>query len=362
MFLVAIAVFAREARAEDRPYETVGKRFTALPLLNFSSDDGAGYGLRLSLFDYDGVSMPYRRAYGLQAFFTTKGKWVHRLSADMPHLRPGHRLEIELNYEKEDFANYTGELTDRELEAYTKAQKTFKQRYPTLMLMWIRDLRIPWRLRFGFRSGRNRITPNATTGSLLSLLDPPGASGGSLFQINTALRYDTRDDYINSTRGLLEEFLIEYSFGKGGSFNGGLISYEHRHFLSLRERWVFAQRANASLTLGSLPFYEEPILGGSKTIRGLPRARGRGEGRILFNSELRWRGVRVSKKQNLYLGLLLFGDIGQTFRRSDGPSLNDWRTGVGGGLRFYWYSTVVRVDYGVSENDTGLYMRFAQIF
>ena len=65
-------------------HETVGRKFTAIPLVNFSSDDGVGYGLRLNLFEYDGTSVPYRRAYSIQAFFTTRGKWAHRQYTDIP--------------------------------------------------------------------------------------------------------------------------------------------------------------------------------------------------------------------------------------------------------------------------------------
>ena len=84
-FVMAMSVLAvgRTSGAE-RACETVGKRFTALPLLNFSSDDGTGYGFRLNLYDYDGRTIPYRRAYSAQAFFSTKGKWVHLLNIDLP--------------------------------------------------------------------------------------------------------------------------------------------------------------------------------------------------------------------------------------------------------------------------------------
>ena len=67
---------------EDRPHQSTGYKTTAIPIVNFSSDDGTGYGVRAYLFDYDGSSIPYRRQYSLQAFFTTGGKWVHRALID----------------------------------------------------------------------------------------------------------------------------------------------------------------------------------------------------------------------------------------------------------------------------------------
>ena len=97
-------------------------------------------------------------------------------------------------------------------------------------------------------------------------------------------------------------------------------------------------------------------------MRGLPKARLRGNGRVLINSELRWLGMQISKRLNLDLGGLVFYDAGHIFNPSEGPSTKNWRGGYGVGVRFYWYSTIVRMDYGFSGGNSGLYMRFAHIF
>ncbi len=360
--LLALILALAPVAVAKRPYEAVGFKPTAIPLLNFSSDHGTGMGLRFNLFEYDGESIPYVRAYTLQAFFTTRGKWVHRLRMDTPNPRLGQRFQIEVVYEKEDFANYYGDLEDKVLDTLTREQKTFAQANPTLGLMWIRDLWFPWRLRAGFQLGHHQITPNADQGSILRELNPLGAQGGTLIQVNTALRYDTRDDYTNSTRGILEEIFIEYGLGGGGDFNGVKLSCEHRHFYSLLKGLVLAHRANADLSLGNVPFYRELSLGGSNTVRGLAASRVRGEARFLLNSELRWQGPRLSRRQHIYTGLLLFWDVGQIFKRADGPSMDTWRSGAGAGLRLHWHSTIVRADYGISDDRTGLYITFSQVF
>ncbi len=358
IWAMVIVVSAQVAGAAS--YESSGQNFTMIPLVNFSSDDGTGYGLRVSLFEYDGVSRPYRKTYSAQAFFTTKGKWVHRFYMDMPHLRPGHRVEIEALYEKEDFANYYGGLSESVLDTYTKAQKTFQQNHPKLRVMWIRDLRLPWRLRTEFRTGRNRIRPNATAGSILSDIAPPGADGATLFHTTVALQYDTRDDYVNSTKGVFEEFLVEYGLGSG--FSGGKMTYEHRHFFSPVPVFTLAHRLHVGLTFGDVPFYEAFPLGGSSVLRGAPAARWRDSGRILLNGELRWRGLILSDQYNIRLGMLAFGDVGQVFNRSEVPSTDDWHVGAGAGLRFYWHSTVLRADYGISGKNRGIYLTFSHVF
>ncbi len=358
LLIAAIGVLTVGAEAQTQ--RTEGRKLTTIPLLNFSSDDGAGYGLRVSFYDYDATSVPYRSCYSVQAFFSTKGKWAHRFYLDLPNVRPGSRLEVEALYEKEDYSNYYGGLSDGVLDTYTREQKTFEQNYPKVRVRWIKDLQGPWRLRTGLQVGHNSVTPNQEAGNILFDANPRGADGGTNVQAGAALRYDTRDDYTNSASGLLEELLVEY--GLGNDFNGVRISYDHRYFLPMGKSWVFAHRLNAGLTFGSVPFYEAFDLGGSNTLRGPPAARWRGDGRILLNTELRWRGLPLSRNRDIHVGMLIFSDIGQVFSRSEGPSPDEWKAGGGAGLRFHWYTTIVRADYGYSDGKKGVYITFSQVF
>ena len=191
VLIAAALAFAWACPSDARPvHETVGWRPTAIPLLNFSSDDGTGYGLRANLFEYDGQSVPYRRKYSAQLFMSTKGKWVHRVLVDTPEFRPGRRLEVELVYEKEDFANYYGGLSDEDIAKYSRDQKTFRHAFPELKVKWIRTLRFPWRLRIGGRLSHNDIEPNAADG-VLSALDSPRRGRGRVRPIRrlAALRH-----------------------------------------------------------------------------------------------------------------------------------------------------------------------------
>ena len=103
-------------------------------------------------------------------------------------------------------------------------------------------------------------------------------------------------------------------------------------------------------------------MGGSGTVRGVASARDRGEARIVFNGELRWRGLPIWRQQHLYLGLVAFGDLGQIFARDALPTRGEWRRGSGMGLRCHWQSTIVRADYGISGGRRALYITFSQVF
>ena len=361
VFLIPLILAGQPSFAKNA-YETVGRRFTFLPLAGFSTDDGPGGGFRLTQFDYDGVSIPYSRAISAQGFFTTKGKWAHQIMADFPQVAPGRRLELSLRFDKEETANFFGDLTDEQLTSFTREEQTFQQIDVYIDARWIRTLARPWQLQWRLRGGTTFITPHAPQRNVIEMIAPLGYKGGHLVQLGASLRYDTRDDYTNSTRGRLEEVGIEWAAGGGGNFNGGGLVLQHRHFKQVYDRIILAQRLLATYNVGEIPFYELPKLGSSRTLRGLSADRFRDEARLLLNTELRWLGVRISDRRHMFAGLNLFADIGQVFPNNTLPTAEAWRLGVGAGMRFYWYSMVVRADYGRSNGGSALYMRFSQIF
>ena len=90
--LLTVVSITADAR---KVYEGYGWCLTAIPVVNFSSDDGTSFGMRVNLCEYDGESISYRRKCSTQAFATIGGKWIHRLLLDAPYIRSSERLEAE---------------------------------------------------------------------------------------------------------------------------------------------------------------------------------------------------------------------------------------------------------------------------
>jgi len=58
-----------------------------------------------------------------------------------------------------------------------------------------------------------------------------------------------------------------------------------------------------------------------------------------------------------------FFDAGRPYDALGQLSLRHWRASYGGALRIAWnLATIVTVDYGLSSEDTGLYINFNHIF
>lgn len=123
---------------------------------------------------------------------------------------------------------------------------------------------------------------------------------------------------------------------------------------------VFAFRAHARLTdtrAGqTVPFYLQPIAGGSDDLRGFRAFRFTDNNSFVMNGEYRWA---------IFSGLdgALFMDAGKVFHRRGQLNFNDLEASAGFGLRFNARNrTFMRVDVGFSHEGFQVWFKFADIF
>ena len=92
------------------PAPRTGWGVQGLPLVNFNSDEGFGYGSRLMVVDSgDGTQRPYRLAFVAQFFQTTNGVGMHRLIVDAPgFLSSPWRLGVDVSLLNDRFSPYYG--------------------------------------------------------------------------------------------------------------------------------------------------------------------------------------------------------------------------------------------------------------
>ncbi|TQF12474.1 hypothetical protein FJV41_28880, partial [Myxococcus llanfairpwllgwyngyllgogerychwyrndrobwllllantysiliogogogochensis] len=115
--VMVVLMGATSAWADEPPVEALvppprtGWRVQGLPLLNFNSDEGFGYGARLLLVDAgDGTYRPYRHSLIAQFFQTTRGVATHRLMMDSPRFFDSDwRLGLDLSFINERFSPYFGQ-------------------------------------------------------------------------------------------------------------------------------------------------------------------------------------------------------------------------------------------------------------
>lgn len=123
---------------------------------------------------------------------------------------------------------------------------------------------------------------------------------------------------------------------------------------------VIALRAHTRLTDTAggqtVPFYMQPVLGGSDDLRGFRPFRFSGNNSVAFTGEYRWA---------VFAGLdgAVFADAGKVFQRRGQLNFKDLEGSAGFGLRFNARNrTFIRIDVGFSHEGFQVWFKFNDIF
>jgi len=392
--------------------------FTGLPILNYDSDTGFGYGARVywhdngkksdSLFGYT----PYKYEIYGQFLQSTNGWSYHVLHFDAPYIGDTlFRLTGELLYEANTQANYfgttadsMGDLYDTAGISYTTAQEQqdaldaqgsrYFNRYdlkrPIAEIDLARDffgglVRLSGGVIFSHATVNtyNNQKVNDIDNNLSLLYEDNNANplvgydGGLDNGIKIGFVYDSRDFAPNPKNGNVFDFTAGF-YGKylGGDYDHQRYTFSTRNFytsdaledLTLAFRWVY------SIQHGDTPFYAKNTLGfadefkyglgGFRTIRGYQQDRFVANVKTVVNFEPRYHFYTTQLLgQNFAFQAVPFVDAGKVFDKVSDTNLKDYRYSYGMGLRIAWnQSTIFMIDYGQSVEDSGIYLNFGHIF
>lgn len=382
MSLTFIGAPSSRAQApERRPH---GWEFVGLPALNFDSDEGVGYGALLEIYNYGSIGVqPYRYTIQPTVFLTTKGRRDVVVFFDAPSLLPfGLRLDAFVGREEQIATPYYGIGNETRFEeALENPPDAYFYRYGRTRVRVLANVQhkftnLPARVLFG--GGFARVKTDATpfdsgTTLLATQLGATMAPRGTLAYVRTGLVWDTRNREIAPSHGTYGDILlqrVDEALGSSSSYTR--VTGAVRKYWPLTSRLVFAQRLLAQQTSGDVPLYDlatiqtsykqQEGLGGTNTVRGLPKNRFVGKGIEVLNTELRWRfrDFRLLRK-DAYLTLSGFYDVGRVWTESIRLTeiASDLHDGYGGGIRLgLGPSFAVAVDAGRSSewNGTQIYI------
>ena len=190
--------------------------------------------------------------------------------------------------------------------------------------------------------------------------------------MRAGLLWDTRDQEIGPHRGTWAEALVQrVDEGLGATEDFTRWTTTIRQYVPVSSRIVFAQRFIAQGIEGDAPFDElatiqssfkqQEGLGGSGSIRGIPKDRYIGKALFVSNSELRWRALDFTLfGRGSFLALSGFADAGRVWTDHFDAStlLSDLHVGYGGGVRLgFGPSFIVATDVGhSSESAAAVYV------
>jgi outer membrane protein assembly factor BamA len=198
---------------------------------------------------------------------------------------------------------------------------------------------------------------NVTDSSTIPTSGSSLSSGiATAFSVTASARYDTRDSYINPSRGTVirGEAELAPSVGSASFFRaGGTMQW---YTPDVYPKTVFAFRLSGQMIDGpGLPIQFMLPLGGNQTLRGFPQDRFLGRvslvGNVEFRFPLLWRFGAVA-------GL----DAGKVWMNLSAIDLTGWRANTLFGIRFHMDTFIVRADLGLGPETTGFYLNFGQLF
>lgn len=400
-----------------------GSYFTGLPIINYDSDTGLGYGARVywhdngdknaSLFEY----APYKYEIYGQFLESTNGWQYHVLHFDAPYIGDSlFRITSELLYEKNTQANYFGttaaslgaldspsvgenpgptfETAEQQQEYLDNIGSRYYNRFllekPTAEVNLARDffgglVRLTVGVNFSYanietyedttindtHSQENKLYNDSLNGELV------GSEGGWDNSLKLAIIYDSRDYAPNPKNGNAFDFTADL-YGKllGSDYTHQRYNFSTRNFythsdadyLTLAFRWVY------SVQNGDTPFYNKNTisfsdefkfgLGGFRTLRGYQQNRFVADVKTVINFEPRFSIYEAhTYGQSFEFIAVPFVDAGKVFDKVSDTDLSGYKYTYGAGMRIAWnQATIIMIDYGQSVEDSGLYINFGHIF
>ncbi len=342
--------------AESTGITPPDREFEGLPILSYDTDVGLGYGAKVFFLNFLGLT----ESLDLVAFNSTKGERWYRLVLSMPdfEVRQGkvYPLSFDLivdydKYLKNNFYGIGSDTRNADRETYTKE--------PLEILGVVsRGFSPEFVAQLGLKYRTVRNFNYDVNGLFARSLPETNHGRSSAATLYASARYDSRDSYINPSRGHVVRAEIE----TGGSWLAGdysitstTLALQTYHVL-FYPKTVFAGRLLSQIVSGSdLPVHALASVGGTRTLRGYPQDRFLDKTAAVLNAEVRfpiyWR-----------FGGVVGMDAGKVFSSASMMNFQNWAVNSLVGLRFSMDTFVVRADLGFGKETTGFYLNFGHLF
>lgn len=340
------------------------------PILSYDTDAGFGYGAKAFFYD----QLDTKESFDIILFNSTKGEQWCKFVFSTPDFesRQGTKFPfaLDISFEYDKWKNYQLYYYgwDSELLKFISPPVEYKDLSANEFIETRIALNHAFQpdltgfLAFKFRSLsiyniRRDSTLSNTETIENKLIKNPSVK---YLSINLNGKWDTRNSYINPSRGLVLEVDLEYApdiLDENSSFfkQAFIIRY---YTEVLIKNLILASRAMEQIVISgsqSSQFLAIPI-GGSNTLRGVPLDRYRFNSSIIINNELRfpiwWR-----------FGGIAGVDIGYGSNKDLYPEgVIDWIINPVVGLRFFMDNFIVRADVGFYKDEIGFYLNFGHIY
>ncbi len=345
----------RTSSSPDSIRARESSEFEPFPILSYDTDVGLGYGAKAFYLNPVGRN----ESFDFTLFNSTKGERWYRFVYSVPdfEIRQGKVYPLALDfivdydkYLKNSFFGVGNQSRFDKREYYTREplelSVVFSRGFTTRV---VAQFGVKYDLVTNFPSDTSRLR------SIPPSLNTSTVRYHSLF---VTYRYDSRNSFINPSRGFVLQGQAEYA-PQSSLTNVSLekVGVWAQYYATLfYPKTVLALRLGMQGLIGDdLPVQVLLPIGGNQTVRGSPQDRYLDKNSAVVNAEIRfplyWR-----------LGGVIGYDAGKVWHRPTQLDLVRWTTNPVVGLRFFMDTFVVRADLGFGKETTGFYLNFGHLF
>ena len=378
---VVVAPLAGPGAVQGQEPEKTTVHVSALPAIDYSSDDGLGYGALGGVYGYRGDERGlYRWSFEPSVFFTTRGRREAIAVFDAPSLIAANvRITVLAAFERDCCYPYFGLGNATPYDPALRSPATGPNYYTYTRRRLSAVATVQWTVHSGVRllAGVAAYHNRATSRGVVTLFARDSAAGVIRTSDFSALSIgpkvgvvlDTRDRERDPHHGVWLEGLA-WATGDFARY-----SATARGYAPLAPPLTLAGRIMAEVVRGAIPitmlpdmassFRDFQGLGGGKSIRGVAKTRFLGTSRGLVNLELRWRaGEFRAAGQRWTPGLVAFTDGGRVWKPDAGTGSKAWHWGHGAGARLtLGEAFMVALDFGKSsESGLSMYLGLGHLF
>lgn len=358
-YLLLCLVFASQVSAvTEIALADTTKRysFIVLPLVFSSPETSWGFGGATNVtFRFKGQDQTARPSqFQLGFAYTLNKQFLSYLPFQLFFKEEKYKLYGELGYYRYVYFYFGNGNNAREED-----REIFNVNYPRIRLNGLYGINKNWFVGLRYWMDDYNIVKVEENGLLDSAPNIVGREGGLLSGGGVAVNYDSRDHLFTPRKGILAELVL---FGNekflGSDFSFQKIYLDVAAYFPIAKNHTLATQVYSELTVGTPPFNQLSLLGGTKRMRGYLEGRFRDKQYITSQIEYRfplfWR-----------LGMTAFvttGSVGSTV----GDFFDDqWFYTYGLGLRIMLDTKArvnLRIDAGFGKETSGFYLTFGEAF
>ena len=340
------------------PLDTLPKKkrytFLPVPILFYTPETRFGYGASaILLFNFKNDSALAPRSTVSLGFAYTQNKQVlSSLPFNLFLKNRAWQVYGEVTYNK-FFYNFYGVGNDQPIDFVER----YGVEFPRLRITALKKVAPHFYAGLRYAFDKYSLFKLDTTAQL-NKGTVPGSKGGIVSGFGLVTLYDSRDNINYPSKGIWTELVFYHDNpATGSSFKYTRIAFDFCKYFSYKEN-ILALNAYSIYSNTDVPFFQMGVLGGQKKMRGFYEGRYRDNNVMVFQAEYR---------RHLYwfLGITVFGDIGQVASRYDRFNAQDWRYTYGLGLRIRLdpvQKINLRIDFAVGNKKMLPYFTLSEAF